>query len=315
MWSQHQVHHSSEEYNLSTALRQGVVQRWATWIIFLPMAFFIPPSQFAAHSQFNLMYQFWIHTEVVGHLGPLEWVLNTPSHHRVHHASTRSYIDKNYGGVLIIWDRIFATFEAERKEEPIVYGLTSQLKFFNPLYLQFYYYGKIYEKVTSVEGLVNKLRAIFYGPGWLPGTPRLGDSEQLPKVMEREKFTRPLTAFMQVYAIVHFVILSRVYNAVVINYRLLDEWQLYGYSALIIVSLISLGLLYDEHKLAPWLEMVRCLVFLGVTIKHPFVIDSVVLHTILFAVRAFYFYSAWIFKNECVVAFEAMVTMKKKASS
>jgi len=136
LWSQHQVHHSSEEYNLSTALRQGVVQRWATWIIFLPMAFLIPPSQFAAHSQFNLMYQFWIHTEVVGHLGPLEWVLNTPSHHRVHHASTRSYIDKNYGGVLIIWDRIFGTFEAEHKEEPIVYGLTSQLKFFNPLYLQ-----------------------------------------------------------------------------------------------------------------------------------------------------------------------------------
>ena len=118
------------------------------------MAFFVPPSQFFAHAQFNLLYQFWIHTEMIDSLGPLEWILNTPSHHRVHHGiqfrflccyvinvfvisgSARYCIDKNYAGVLIIWDRMFGTFEAERKDEPIVYGLIDQVDSFNPIYLE-----------------------------------------------------------------------------------------------------------------------------------------------------------------------------------
>jgi len=253
-----------------------------------------------------------MHTEVVGNLGPLEWILNTPSHHRVHHGSTRSYIDKNYGGVLIIWDRIFGTFEAEHEEEPIVYGLTGQLQFFNPLYLQFYYYAKLYEKLKSVRGLSNKLRAIFYGPGWFPGTPRLGDYNQIPKKMERKKFARSLSPFMQIYAILHFAILSRAYTAVMLNYTLLGNAQLYGYSAYIVVSLISLGLLYDGHALAPWLEMLRCLVFLGLTIRIPFMIDSTMMHIILFTLRIFYFCSAWMFKKECIVAFKKMATVKEK---
>lgn len=226
--------------------------------------------------------------------------------------STRSYIDKNYGGVLIVWDRIFGTFEAEHKDEPIVYGLTSQLKFFNPLYLQFYYYKQIYEKVMSVEGPLNKLRAIFYGPGWCPGTPRLGDIEQLPKTMEREKFARYLAPSMQIYAILHFAILSRAYSALVINYKLLDGAQLYGYSAYVLMSLISLGLLYDEHALAPLLEAMRCLLFVGFTVTHPFATDSMTVQVVLSALRMFYLYSAWLFKNDCVTAFRKVVVMRKK---
>lgn len=110
----HQVHHSSEEYTLSTALRQSLMQRYTSWVdtychysatltalsmqIFnLPMALVVPPSAYAVHKQLNLLYQFWIHTEVISHLGPLEWILNTPSHHRVHHGRNPYCIDKNYG--------------------------------------------------------------------------------------------------------------------------------------------------------------------------------------------------------------------------
>ncbi|KAI8488814.1 hypothetical protein Bbelb_333320 [Branchiostoma belcheri] len=108
LWASHQVHHSSEDYNLTTALRQSSTQKLGTFFLFqLPMALLVPPAAFWVHREFNLLYQFWIHTELVTSLGPLEYVLNTPSHHRVHHGRNPYCIDKNYGGTLIIFDRMF----------------------------------------------------------------------------------------------------------------------------------------------------------------------------------------------------------------
>ena len=132
-WASHGVHHSSEEYNLSTALRQSTVHGFFSWTYWLPLAFFLPPSLFVLHYQFNILYQFWIHTEVVGDLGPLEYVLNTPSQHRVHHGRNRYCIDKNYGGTLCIFDRLFGTFAREDPAEPPVYGLTHSLNTMNPI--------------------------------------------------------------------------------------------------------------------------------------------------------------------------------------
>nr|XP_048271633.1 alkylglycerol monooxygenase isoform X6 [Myodes glareolus] len=134
IWAAHQAHHSSEDYNLSTALRQSVLQPYTSWIFYSPLALFIPPSVFAVHIQFNLLYQFWIHTEVIRSLGPLELVLNTPSHHRVHHGRNRYCIDKNYAGTLIIWDKLFGTFEAEN--EQVIYGLTHPIDTFEPFKVQ-----------------------------------------------------------------------------------------------------------------------------------------------------------------------------------
>ncbi|EDV28202.1 uncharacterized protein TRIADDRAFT_3988, partial [Trichoplax adhaerens] len=134
-WAAHQVHHSSEEYNLSTALRQSVLQQYFSWVCYLPLALLVPPPVFLVHIQLNLIFQFWIHTEVIDKIGPLEYFLNTPSHHRVHHSRNPQYIDKNYAGVLIIWDRIFGTFEPEDEEG--VYGLTSPVATWNPLWVQF----------------------------------------------------------------------------------------------------------------------------------------------------------------------------------
>ena len=136
LWSHHQVHHSSEEFNLAVGLRQSVFQHWCNFMFYLPLAFFIPPSHFIAHNQFNLIYQLWIHTTVIDDLGPLEFIFNTPKHHRVHHGCNLYCLDKNYGGVLIIWDRLFGTFMEERNKDEIIYGLVVSPRSFNPLYLQ-----------------------------------------------------------------------------------------------------------------------------------------------------------------------------------
>ena len=131
-WTTHVVHHQSEDYNLAVALRQSITSSWSSVPFYLPLAAIgIPPEVFFLHTALNTLYQFWIHTELVGRLGPLEWVLNTPSHHRVHHAVNRQYLDRNYAGVLIVWDRMFRTFEPE-VEEP-VYGTVEPMNSFNPL--------------------------------------------------------------------------------------------------------------------------------------------------------------------------------------
>lgn len=135
-WATHQTHHSAENYNLSTALRQGFFQHYLSRLIYLPLALVIPPQTFLVHVQMNLFYQFWVHTEVISNLGPLEAIFNTPCHHRVHHGRNPYCIDKNYGGVLIVWDRLFGTFASERNDEEIAYGLVYSSASFDPLKIQ-----------------------------------------------------------------------------------------------------------------------------------------------------------------------------------
>ncbi|KAM9163680.1 alkylglycerol monooxygenase isoform 1-T1 [Pangshura tecta] len=210
LWAAHQVHHSSEAYNLSTALRQSVLQRYTSWVFYLPMALFIPPSVYAVHLQFNLLYQFWIHTEVVNTLGPLELILNTPSHHRVHHGRNPYCIDKNYGGTLIIWDRIFGTFVAEN--DKVIYGLTHPINTFEPVKVQLCHLAYIWSTFWAIPGFSNKLSVIFKGPGWGPGKPRLGLPEEIPVITGKEvPFNPKLPIYLSVYAVVHFALMLGFY--------------------------------------------------------------------------------------------------------
>ncbi len=166
-WAAHQAHHSSEYFNLGTALRQ----KWNPWseAIFwlpLPVLGFAPWTIYVAFA-FNLIYQFFIHTETIGRLPrPLEFVLNTPSHHRVHHGSDPEYLDRNYGGILIIWDRMFGTFQQEIHTP--TYGLTKPVGTYNVLKLQYQEYGNIIRDVRTARGWQDKLGYIFGPPGWKP---------------------------------------------------------------------------------------------------------------------------------------------------
>ncbi len=162
-WNFHVVHHSSEQYNLSVAVRQSWFSGILHWIFYAPiMLLGFAPWMFALMHGFNLIYQFWIHTKFIKTLGPLEYVLNTPSHHRVHHGVNNPYLDKNYAGVLIIWDRIFGSFIRET-EEPR-YGIIKPINSYNPLWINTHGWVEMMEAIRMRSGILNKLRAVFGSP-------------------------------------------------------------------------------------------------------------------------------------------------------
>ncbi|VDM56403.1 unnamed protein product [Angiostrongylus costaricensis] len=161
LWSFHQMHHSSEYYNLSTALRQGVVQDFVMVLFDLLQALVIPPNIFIVHRYLNLLYQFWLHSNAVPYLGPLEYFLNTPSSHRVHHGRNPYCIDKNYGGTLIIWDRLFGTYEPERRDEEIAYGLVTPVASFSQIWWA--------SKIQSHQEIEFQVKAALWPPGYFPG--------------------------------------------------------------------------------------------------------------------------------------------------
>lgn len=261
MWAGHQAHHSSEDYNLSTALRQSVFQIYTSWIFYCPLALFIPPSVYAVHLQFNLLYQFWIHTEVISNLGPLELILNTPSHHRVHHGRNRYCIDKNFAGTLIIWDRLFGTFEAEN--EKVVYGLTHPINTFEPFKVQFHHLLYMWTTFWATPGFFNKFSVIFKGPGWGPGKPRLGLSEEIPQVTGKEvPFSSSACQLLKLYAVVQFALMLGFYEDTFADTAVLSQVTLLLRVCFIILTLTSIGFLLDQRPKAASVETLRCLMFL-----------------------------------------------------
>lgn len=165
-WASHAVHHSANELTLPAAARLS----WTSgisgvWVFLLPMPLLgFHPLIVVSLLTLNLQYQYFIHTEAVGRLGPLEWILNTPSHHRVHHGSNTTYLDKNFGGVLIIFDRLFGTFAAERADTPVVYGLTRPLTSNNPFVIAFHEWGNLIGDIRSASSARAVLRAVFGRP-------------------------------------------------------------------------------------------------------------------------------------------------------
>jgi len=167
LWANHVTHHSSQRYNLSTALRQpwsGFLTFW----VFAPMPLLGYASKTTMRAgQLNLLYQYWIHTEAIDRLpAAAEQVLNTPSHHRVHHGANQQYLDKNYGGILIVWDRLFGTFEPEVRR--IKYGLTKNIKTYNPLRIAYHEMADIARDVRSAGNMRDRLGYVLRRPGWKP---------------------------------------------------------------------------------------------------------------------------------------------------
>ncbi|HUR98962.1 MAG TPA: sterol desaturase family protein [Pyrinomonadaceae bacterium] len=162
-WNFHVVHHSSENYNLSVAVRQSWFSGILHWVFYAPiMLIGFAPWMFALMHGFNLIYQFWIHTRFVKRLGVLEYVLNTPSHHRVHHGVNNPYLDKNYAGVLIVWDRLFGSFVSET--ETPRYGIIKPLRSYNPLWINIHGWHEMWLAMKEQKSPGAKLRCIFGSP-------------------------------------------------------------------------------------------------------------------------------------------------------
>ena len=171
-WAAHQVHHSSESYNLSTALRQSWTAPIVGMLFWLPLAVLgFRPEQVMLASSISLLYQYVLHTETVRTLGPLELLMNTPSHHRVHHGSNTQYLDRNHGGIFILWDRLFGTFEPE--VAPPVYGLTKPVASFNPVYVQLCEFQKIFWDVVESRSLASGFHAVFRSPSYQGPAPEI----------------------------------------------------------------------------------------------------------------------------------------------
>lgn len=304
MWAAHQAHHSSEDYNLTTALRQSVVQKYSSAIFYLPLALVVPPSIFFAHYQFNLLYQFWIHTEIVRSLGPLEYILNTPSHHRVHHGRNPYCIDKNYGGTLIIWDRMFGTFQAETDEE-IAYGLVHPLASWDPFWIQVCQFTHIWKTFWETSGLKDKLSVIFKGPGWTPGNPRLGDPTDIPEIkIPIEKYDSFLSFWGNLYVLVHFVVAVLAYQLLIARRMVLSEFHVIGVVSYFLFTISSVGALYDNKWYAPYMELYRCILFLVVDlILSVQNLDTGVLPTnYIGAIRGIFILSAFVWISGSLVS-------------
>jgi len=255
-WAAHVVHHQSEEYNLAVALRQGAFQPAVSWVFYLPLALFgFPPAMFLAVSAFDTLYQFWIHTRLIGRLGPLEWVLNTPSHHRVHHARNPRYVDRNHGGTLIVWDRLFGTFAQER-DEP-VYGITRPLASFNPLWANLHYWAEMWDVARRTRRPLDRLRVLWMRPGWRP--PDLGGPLR-PTEVDRTsyvKFDVPLERSAKLYVLGQFVVLLLATTLYLRQSDALTTEARIAGAALVVWSLSSLGGLLDRRPWAVPLEAAR----------------------------------------------------------
>ena len=179
MWAIHAVHHQSVEYNLAVALRQDMFAKLNSWAFYLPLAVVgLSPAMMLGARSIDLLYQFWIHTRAIDKLGPVEWVMNTPSHHRVHHAINRRYIDKNYAGIFIVFDRLFGTFT--REETAPDFGTVVPFESWNPLTANLQPWRDLWAKMNGLSTLREKIMVWWHPPEWLPNGvmyPFPGDSE------------------------------------------------------------------------------------------------------------------------------------------
>lgn len=202
-WAAHVVHHQSQCFNLSTALRQESAYALLGWMFYLPMAVAgVPPELYGMAGLVVLLYQFWIHTEHVGKLGWFDRVFSSPSNHRVHHAVNERYIDKNYGAILVLWDRLFGTFEAET--EPCVYGTRAPLDSWDPLWAVAQVYSTLLKQVWQTRGWRDKLRVLLKAPGWQP--PAQARPEPPFRLDAVRRFDPPISAAQRWAATAGFVV-------------------------------------------------------------------------------------------------------------
>jgi sterol desaturase/sphingolipid hydroxylase (fatty acid hydroxylase superfamily) len=221
-WAAHAVHHQSQCMNLSTALRQEPLYALLGWVFYLPMALVgVPPELYAASGLAVLLYQFWIHTEHVGRLGWFDRVFSSPSNHRVHHAINDACLDKNYGAVLVLWDRLFGSFREET--EPCVYGTRAPLNSWDPLWAVAQVYGSLWQRVRRTPRWRDKLRVLFKAPGWVP--PGLSPEAMGDAGVVQPVFDPPMRSAQRVAAALGFLAMTAVSGLFLWRSEGQDAWR------------------------------------------------------------------------------------------
>lgn len=265
-WGAHIVHHQSEEYNLSVALRQSWFHNLLAFYLFLPLPLLgFEPLTIGIAGAVNLLYQFWIHTEAIKRMPKwFEFIFNSPSHHRVHHGVNPHYIDKNHAGVLIIWDKLFGTFQEEDESTKIKYGITTPLSSWNPAWANFHFYAELFEKMKQANGFWNKTKLIFLKPGFNPKTNK---EDNIPEPNNAiPKYDKQSSTLKNVYALFQFVIV--VIGAIMYLGNFSDLSLAYKllFSFSIFFSIEIIGGIFEEKDWASFSEFIR-LVVIGLIIN------------------------------------------------
>lgn len=261
-WGGHVVHHSSEEYNLSVALRQSSTQTIWTFFFYFPLALLgFDPVMLVLASGINLLYQFWIHTEAIGKMGFLEKFMNTPSHHRVHHGRNPKYIDKNHGGTFIIFDKWFGTFQEE--EETPTYGITTPVNSWNPFWVNLSHYATMKEELAMIPNWGDKIRYLFNKPGWLPeylGGYR-APQEPGPDFKKFDTVVPPTFNWYVFFQYVMLLVLTGYFLFQVNNF----DWTIkIGVSLAIIWTTVSFSGVFEKRSWFFPQEVLRLILFTGV---------------------------------------------------
>ncbi len=259
-WGGHVVHHQSEDYNLSVALRQSSLQVVWTFGFSLPIAFLgFETLDFALVAAFNTLYQFWIHTEAIGKMGWFEYIFNTPSHHRVHHGRDPKYIDKNHAGSLIIWDKMFGTFQKE--EEKPTYGITKPLQSWNAAYANVSHYVEMGKDLKRIPTWTDRIKYLFKKPGWLPDY--LGGYQSPPEVDKSSyaKYETPAPMLLNLYVLFQYV-LCLVGTALFLfnasSFSLIEKAII---ATLISIVVVNSGVLFEQRPWARYSEWMRIVVY------------------------------------------------------
>ncbi|HHZ81929.1 MAG TPA: sterol desaturase family protein [Flavobacteriales bacterium] len=257
LWGSHIVHHQSEEYNLTVALRQAWVQNAFSWVFYLPLAFLgFEPVMFVIINQFQTLYQFWIHTKHIGKLPPwIEFIFTTPSHHRVHHGVNPKYIDRNHGGTFIIWDRMFGTFQAE--EEEVVYGITTQTFSWNPLWVNIQYWIDLVNQVAETPGFADKIKTLLKPPGWKPS--QLTGTVELKEVSPEtfHKYDTEIPIGLNYYILLQYVFVIIGSSIFLFSIDSISNWVKLSSATIILLAIINLGGLFERKRWSVYLEYLR----------------------------------------------------------
>ncbi len=252
-WNSHIIHHSSEEFNLACALRQSISVFFRLFIILLlPAAILgVPKEVIQIVAPLHLFAQFWYHTRHIGKMGFLEKIIVTPSHHRVHHAINKEYIDKNMGQIFIFWDKIFGTFQAELKDVPPVYGITRPVKTWNPIKINFMYLGMLIKDAWRTNSWKDKFRIWFMPTGWRPAdVEKKYPLYKIEDVYHFQKYATPEPKPLLVWVWIQLVVLLLLVSYLFANIALIGTPGIFIYGAFIFLFVYAFTELMDGNKYA-----------------------------------------------------------------
>lgn len=266
-WNQHVIHHSSERFNLACALRQSISNLLGYFpLLLLPAALFgVPANIIAIVAPVHLFAQFWYHTEHMGKLGWLEYVIVTPSQHRVHHAINPEYIDKNLGQILCVWDRWFGTFQEELESVPPQYGILKPAQTWNPVHINFQHLWRLLQDAWRTKDWADKFRIWFMPTGWRPlDVKEKYPIETITDVYAFERYATPTTKAFNGYLIGQLLITTALLMFFFFNFSALENGELLLYGLLLFLGIYGYTSLMDGSQMAPWIEAARALLGMAV---------------------------------------------------